>query len=102
MQSLNSVILKFLRSLSFSVLQWASVLSQVAVEQQFIHHSLMDNLEHTNNDLEKRSITGSLRNLSRHARDKNKLGEFLPMLNVNKPLPLLWLLQPVVLTLDWI
>lgn len=29
----------------------------------------------TNNDLELRSLTGFLRNLSRHAKDKNDMGE---------------------------
>lgn len=33
---------------------------------------LLDNLR-TNNDLELRSLTGFLRNLSRHAKDKNDM-----------------------------
>lgn len=55
---------------SCSSLQWASVLSQVAMEQERMLPVLQDLLR-TNNDLELRSLTGFLRNLSRHARDKN-------------------------------
>ncbi|KAF7658617.1 hypothetical protein LDENG_00009900 [Lucifuga dentata] len=52
--------------------RWASVLSQVALEQEHILPVVLDLLR-TNNDLELRSLTGFLRNLSRHARDKNDL-----------------------------
>lgn len=51
--------------------RWASVLSQVALEQERMLPVLQDLLQRTNNDLELRSLTGFLRNLSRHARDKN-------------------------------
>lgn len=46
------------------------MLSQVAMEQERMLPVLQDLLR-TNNDLELRSLTGFLRNLSRHARDKN-------------------------------
>lgn len=52
--------------------RWASVLSRVALEEQRVLPLLLDLLR-TNNDLELRSITGLLRNLSRHAKDKNDM-----------------------------
>ncbi|GAA6221457.1 plakophilin-3 [Lates japonicus] len=52
--------------------RWASVLSQVALEQERMLPVLMD-LMRTNSDLELRSLTGFLRNLSRHARDKGDM-----------------------------
>ncbi|XP_029993011.1 plakophilin-3a isoform X2 [Sphaeramia orbicularis] len=52
--------------------RWAAVLSQVALEQEHMQPVLMDLLR-TNSDLELRSITGLLRNLSRHARDKSDM-----------------------------
>nr|XP_057931105.1 plakophilin-3a isoform X1 [Doryrhamphus excisus] len=50
--------------------RWAAVLSRVAMDQERMLPVLLDLLR-TNNDLELRSITGFLRNLSRHAKDKN-------------------------------
>ncbi|XP_039989633.1 plakophilin-3-like isoform X2 [Xiphias gladius] len=52
--------------------RWASVLSRVALEQERMLPVLLDLLR-TNNDLELRSLTGFLRNLSRHARDKGDM-----------------------------
>ncbi|KAJ3596914.1 hypothetical protein NHX12_003314 [Muraenolepis orangiensis] len=52
--------------------RWASVLSRVALEQERMLPILLDLLR-TNNDLELRSLTGFLRNLSRHAKDKNDM-----------------------------
>ncbi|XP_059191535.1 plakophilin-3a [Centropristis striata] len=52
--------------------RWASVLSRVALEQDRVLPVLLDLLR-TNSDLELRSLTGFLRNLSRHARDKNDM-----------------------------
>ncbi|KAM8890720.1 plakophilin-3a [Spinachia spinachia] len=52
--------------------RWASVLSRVALEQERILPVLLVNLR-TSNDLELRSLTGLLRNLSRHAKDKNDM-----------------------------
>ncbi|KAI5100524.1 plakophilin-3 [Silurus meridionalis] len=52
--------------------RWPSILSRVALEQERMLPSILDNLK-TNNDLEMRSLTGFLRNLSRHSRDKNSL-----------------------------
>ena len=66
----------FSLSLCLSVLQWASVLSQVALEQERMLPVLLDLLR-TDRDLELRSLTGLLRNLSRHAKDKGDMGKFL-------------------------
>ncbi|XP_072291119.1 plakophilin-3-like [Eucyclogobius newberryi] len=52
--------------------RWASVLSQLALEQERGLPLLLDLLR-TNNELELRSITGLLRNLSRHTNDKNDM-----------------------------
>uniref|UniRef100_A0A672S0A4 Plakophilin-3-like n=1 Tax=Sinocyclocheilus grahami TaxID=75366 RepID=A0A672S0A4_SINGR len=52
--------------------RWASILSCVALEQNRMLPVIMDLLR-TNNDLELRSLTGFLRNLSRHAKDKNDM-----------------------------
>lgn len=52
--------------------RWASVLSRVAIEQERVVPVLMDHLR-TNKDLELRSITGLLRNLSRHALNKDDM-----------------------------
>ena len=54
--------------------QWASVLSRVAIEQERMLPVVLDLLR-TNNDQELRSLTGFLRNLSRHAKDKNDVGQ---------------------------
>lgn len=53
-------------------LQWASVLSRVALEQERMLPVILDLLR-TSNDLELRSLTGFLRNMSRHAKDKNDM-----------------------------
>uniref|UniRef100_A0AAR2L2Q7 Plakophilin 3b n=1 Tax=Pygocentrus nattereri TaxID=42514 RepID=A0AAR2L2Q7_PYGNA len=52
--------------------RWASILSRVALEQERMLPVVLDHLR-TNSDLELRSLTGFLRNLSRHARDKNDM-----------------------------
>ncbi|XP_026166836.1 plakophilin-3a isoform X2 [Mastacembelus armatus] len=52
--------------------RWASVLSQVALEQERMLPVTLDLLR-TSNDLELRSLTGLLRNISRHARNKDDL-----------------------------
>ncbi|XP_053497736.1 plakophilin-3a isoform X2 [Ictalurus furcatus] len=52
--------------------RWPSILSRVALEQEHILPVILDKLK-TTNDLELRSLTGFLRNLSRHSRDKNSL-----------------------------
>ncbi|KAF4081324.1 hypothetical protein AMELA_G00160060 [Ameiurus melas] len=52
--------------------RWPSILSRVALEQENIVPVILDRLK-TTNDLELRSLTGFLRNLSRHAKDKNSL-----------------------------
>ncbi|XP_070686254.1 plakophilin-3a isoform X2 [Pempheris klunzingeri] len=52
--------------------RWASVMSRVALEQQHMLPVLLDLLR-TNRELELRSLTGLLRNLSRHAKDKNDM-----------------------------
>ncbi|KAJ8394958.1 hypothetical protein AAFF_G00040810 [Aldrovandia affinis] len=52
--------------------RWASVLSRVAMEQERMLPVVIDLLR-THSDLELRSLTGFLRNLSRHSRDKNDM-----------------------------
>nr|XP_046208164.1 plakophilin-3-like [Oncorhynchus gorbuscha] len=52
--------------------RWAGVLCRVALEQERMLPVMLDKLR-TNNDLELRSLTGFLRNLSRHAKDKNAM-----------------------------
>ncbi|XP_042609612.1 plakophilin-3a [Cyprinus carpio] len=52
--------------------RWASILSRVALEQSRILPVVLDLLR-TNNDIELRSLTGFLRNLTRHAKDKNDM-----------------------------
>ncbi|XP_058500905.1 plakophilin-3a [Solea solea] len=52
--------------------RWASVLSRVALEQERVLPVVLD-LMRTNSDLEMRSLTGFLRNLSRHTRDKGDM-----------------------------
>lgn len=52
--------------------RWASVLSRVALEQERVLPVLLD-LMRTSNDLELRSLTGLLRNLTRHAKDKGDM-----------------------------
>ncbi|XP_064191755.1 plakophilin-3-like isoform X1 [Anguilla rostrata] len=52
--------------------RWASVLSRVAMEQERMLPVVIDLLR-SHSDLELRSLTGFLRNLSRHARDKNDM-----------------------------
>lgn len=48
------------------------MLSRVALEQERMLPVILDLLR-TNNDLELRSLTGFLRNMSRHAKDKNDM-----------------------------
>ncbi|XP_077452842.1 plakophilin-3-like [Stigmatopora argus] len=52
--------------------RWAAVLSRVAMDQERMVPVLLDLLR-TNSNSELRSITGFLRNLSRHAKDKNHM-----------------------------
>ncbi|XP_008287919.1 plakophilin-3a isoform X2 [Stegastes partitus] len=52
--------------------RWASALSWVALEQERILPVVLDLLK-TKNDLELRSLTGFLRNLSRHASNKDEM-----------------------------
>lgn len=57
--------------------QWASVLSRVALEQERMLPVVLDLLQ-THSDLELRSLTGLLRNLSRHCKNKDDMGETQP------------------------
>lgn len=59
------------------VYQWASVLSWVALEQERMLPVVLDLLQ-TQKDQEMRSLTGLLRNLSRHSRNKDDMGETQP------------------------
>ncbi|XP_043083951.1 plakophilin-3a isoform X2 [Puntigrus tetrazona] len=52
--------------------RWASILSRVVLEQNRMLPVILDKLR-TNNDAELRSLTGLLRNLSRHCKDKNDM-----------------------------
>ncbi|XP_034540976.1 plakophilin-3a isoform X2 [Notolabrus celidotus] len=52
--------------------RWASVLSRVALEQERVQPVVMDRLR-TERDLELRSLTGLLRNLSRHTTNKESM-----------------------------
>lgn len=69
-------------SLALSAPQWASVLSRVALEQERVLPVILD-LMRTNNDLELRSLTGLLRNLSRHAKDKGDMGQYFFFLGIH-------------------
>ncbi|KAF5902561.1 plakophilin-3-like isoform X1, partial [Clarias magur] len=52
--------------------RWPALLSRVALEQERMLPTILDKLK-SGNDIELRSLTGFLRNLSRHCRDKNTL-----------------------------
>ncbi|XP_060891534.1 plakophilin-3a isoform X2 [Labrus mixtus] len=52
--------------------RWASVLSQVALDKERVQPVVMDRLR-TERDLELRSLTGFLRNLSRHSSNKEAM-----------------------------
>ncbi|XP_055048238.2 plakophilin-3a isoform X1 [Misgurnus anguillicaudatus] len=53
--------------------RWASILSRVAIEQNRILPTIMDLFSKTKNDSELRALTGFVRNLSRHARNKDDM-----------------------------
>ncbi|XP_036964181.1 plakophilin-3a [Acanthopagrus latus] len=72
-----------LQNITAGDMRWASVLSRVALEQERILPVLLDNLR-TNNDLELRSLTGLLRNLSRHCTNKNDMATKVVNLLVTK------------------
>uniref|UniRef100_A0A6Q2Z409 Plakophilin 3b n=1 Tax=Esox lucius TaxID=8010 RepID=A0A6Q2Z409_ESOLU len=63
--------------------RWAGVLSRVALDQERMLPVLLDKLR-TNNDMELRSLTGFLRNLSRHASDKSAMATKIVQNLVNK------------------
>ncbi|XP_063294686.1 plakophilin-3 isoform X2 [Pelobates fuscus] len=52
--------------------RWAAVLSQVALEQERILNPVLDRLR-TADNTELRSLTGLIRNLSRHAKNKDEM-----------------------------
>ncbi|KAM4617634.1 plakophilin-3 isoform 2-T3 [Discoglossus pictus] len=52
--------------------RWAAVLSQVALEQERILNPVLDRLRTADNS-QLRSLTGLIRNLSRHARNKDEM-----------------------------
>ncbi|XP_077067371.1 plakophilin-3a isoform X2 [Siphateles boraxobius] len=52
--------------------RWASIMSHVALEQYRMLPVILDLLK-TDKDIELRTLTGFLRNLSRHAKDKNDM-----------------------------
>uniref|UniRef100_W5LX21 Uncharacterized protein n=3 Tax=Lepisosteus oculatus TaxID=7918 RepID=W5LX21_LEPOC len=53
-------------------MRWAGVLSRVALEQERMMPVIIDHLR-SNNDTELRSLTGFLRNLSLHTRNKDDM-----------------------------
>uniref|UniRef100_A0A672QMN3 Plakophilin-3-like n=2 Tax=Sinocyclocheilus grahami TaxID=75366 RepID=A0A672QMN3_SINGR len=61
-----------LQNLTAGDKRWASILSRVALEQNRMLPVILDLLR-TDNNLEARSLTGLLRNLSLHAKDKNDM-----------------------------
>ncbi|XP_030650153.1 plakophilin-3 isoform X2 [Chanos chanos] len=63
--------------------RWASVLSRVALEQERMLPVILDQLR-TPTDLELRSLTGLLRNLSRHSRNKADMATKVVNVLVNK------------------
>ncbi|KAL1007355.1 hypothetical protein UPYG_G00085580 [Umbra pygmaea] len=61
-----------LQNITAGETRWASMLSLVALEQERMLPVLLDLLQ-TDTDLEMRSLTGLLRNLSRHSRNKDDM-----------------------------
>lgn len=55
--------------------QWPAVLSAVVLEQERMLPVLLDLLD-GGSELQNRALTGLLRNLSRHCRDKESTGGF--------------------------
>lgn len=60
-----------------SRLQWAGVLSRLALEQERILNPLLDRVR-TADHHQLRSLTGLIRNLSRNARNKDEMCESRP------------------------
>lgn len=58
----------------FLPLQWAGVLSRLALEQERILNPVLDRVR-TADHHQLRSLTGLIRNLSRHARNKDEMCE---------------------------
>lgn len=54
--------------------QWAGVLSRLALEQERILNPVLDRVR-TADHHQLRSLTGLIRNLSRHARNKDEMCE---------------------------
>ncbi|KAL4624315.1 plakophilin-3-like [Arapaima gigas] len=63
--------------------RWASVLSRVALDHERILPVLLDKLR-SSNDQELRSVTGLIRNLTRHAQDKDNLAKQVVNLLVSR------------------
>nr|XP_046249759.1 plakophilin-3-like [Scatophagus argus]XP_046249844.1 plakophilin-3-like [Scatophagus argus] len=63
--------------------RWSSVLSSVVMEQERMLPILLDLLD-TNSDVELRSLTGLLRNLSRHASNKDRMATNMVKVLVSK------------------
>ncbi|XP_069037586.1 plakophilin-3 isoform X2 [Lepisosteus oculatus] len=61
-----------LQNLTAGEMRWAGVLSRVALEQERMMPVIIDHLR-SNNDTELRSLTGFLRNLSLHTRNKDDM-----------------------------
>lgn len=73
-----------------SRLQWAGVLSRLALEQERILNPLLDRVR-TADHHQLRSLTGLIRNLSRNARNKDEMCESAPVrLCTHPPRGLCW------------
>lgn len=63
--------------------RWSSVMSNVVIEQERMLPTLLDLLD-TNNDMELRPLTGLLRNLARHATNKDHIAKNMVNVLVSK------------------
>ncbi|XP_028812203.1 plakophilin-3 isoform X3 [Denticeps clupeoides] len=72
-----------LQNLTAGDSRWASVLSRVALEQERLQPVVLDQLRNEG-DLELRSLTGLLRNLSRHTRNKDDMATKVVNILVSK------------------
>lgn len=91
-------------------LQWAGVLSRLALEQERILNPVLDRVR-TADHHQLRSLTGLIRNLSRHARNKDEMCECQGRTRAGGLLPNLFLClllspdtsqpRPACCTLTW-
>lgn len=67
-------------------LQWAGVLSRLALEQERILNPLLDRVRTADHN-QLRSLTGLIRNLSRNARNKDEMCELFCPWSGTQPMP---------------